>query len=1501
MGLNREWDLGILALAPPSRPGAPTREMLPTADRIRRVVPLLLFDAVLLSVAWVLSYQLRFAFSVPADYPDGPYRDQMLMMLPWVLVLHLAAFLGLRLYRGLPRYVSTPELTAVVLGCLAATAFWGLFNLFVQARATFLQMPVMQVADGEWRVMRIPFSVLGIYFFTSLTFVGGLRFSRRLWDESRQRAESGGKPTLLVGAGDLAEGALRELQRSQRDRFRPLCAVATGAGRLGASIHGIRVEGVLEDIPALLDRHRIESVLIALDEDDPAVLRQVVRLCHDARVETCIIPTLRDLASGRVEVRPLRPVRLEDLLAREPALLSLGEGTAVFRNETILITGAGGSIGSELARQVAQCKPARLILVGKGENSIHAIATELAMERPGLEVVPRIVDVRDRHAMERLFADHEPAVVFHAAAHKHVPLMEEQPGEAVKTNVVGTATVAWLAHAHGAKRFILVSSDKAVHPASVMGATKRVAERVVFSLANESDTAFSAVRFGNVLGSRGSAIEIFQRQIEKGGPVTVTHPEAERYFMTLRESASLVLHAAVDGRTGCLYLLDMGRPVKIVDLVHNLITLSGLRVGTDIEIEFIGLRPGDKIREESPIAHEGAQPTRVPKLHVARPGEMLTWERASFCVAELKELANADSPAPLLEYLRSLVHDFHHHALPELDDAEAISERVDAATAALEGQSPIALAAIEAAASGGVLEETEDEQPQSTESLDALVKPRDFEIPPPASPEEEEPEAASEDDPVEESSAQPDAPEEVEDIPPQPDEDIPMRRGTDSLEELVKPRDFELAGDDEPHDAAEAAATPDVDDVPDVDDPSAEEDDSVPTSERPPAEELSWEQPSLFPEADTGEEEPLPTPATDEAPADVAISAGDVGEASEPEREEPPRTDAQRPDAGLDSEDSGEALTPAAIGGEESLPPAEEPPAPTEVPPHERRAEEPESSGQPPAPPPAAVSAGIWFRAGEIIEKEPRAPRATNPPGAAALPHEKEASMTQAGTKQANPCVFFAHVEGASDKQTSELVEHLHEVGGGTSPIVMIGAAKKPAVDAATADLITLLPDSIKGEATRWNTALESCPAGAVLVSAAPDIRFVSDFAARVAEAIKKTPDAQLFYSDHIIEKDGKEELVKTHDHEGCPHERFEFGRVMGYVADAVRAAGGFDESLQHAWEYDMHLKLMEKGPIQRIPHPCYRVIEVTAADSQSGALYSPGKGPLGGFSYVFYPEDVEREVTTVFEKALKRWGAWLDHPTVEVPQPKQKPEVLATVVIPVLNRVKYIGNAIEKIVNGTFSDFEVVVVDNGSTDGTIDVVKEWSEKDKRIRLLHGKGSSIASALNEGIRAARGKYICQLDSDDQYDRTTLEKMVGHLESHPKCGLAISYYRLMDENAQVIDDVDPITHSGYTRNQILRRDGAGALRVFPKAVLEEFGYYDEENYGNFGEDYDMVLKTGEKYDVDRVHEVLYYYRRHADNTDVIRAPEMKYRNKNHARQQALRRRIRINRERAAQKA
>ncbi|MCX7717266.1 MAG: glycosyltransferase [Candidatus Sumerlaeaceae bacterium] len=454
----------------------------------------------------------------------------------------------------------------------------------------------------------------------------------------------------------------------------------------------------------------------------------------------------------------------------------------------------------------------------------------------------------------------------------------------------------------------------------------------------------------------------------------------------------------------------------------------------------------------------------------------------------------------------------------------------------------------------------------------------------------------------------------------------------------------------------------------------------------------------------------------------------------------------------------------------------------------------------------------------------------------------------------------------------------------------------KKLVAEAADERVKLCPERLDTLARMINWAMGHNSAGYVTVLP-PGVLLRPEALARFAEEFSNRPQAACLYSCYSERKpDGTTVFNQLYPHEGAVHERFDFGYVKIYREARLKEIGGFDESLVHAAEYDVDLKLTDAHTLELVDADLYEVVlppSDAGADTAPKALYSPGKGKLGGFSYVFYPPDLEAEITSVFEKMLRRRGAWIDHDTVPVPYPERPYRVKASVVIPILNRKRFIGNAIERVLEGTFSDFEIIVVDNGSTDGTIEEVRKYVDKDARVKLVVQKGPSIAYALNTGIRMAAGKYICQLDSDDEYTPDTLEKMVGHMETHPKCGLAISYYELMEEDRSRVEGVAPVTHAGYSRNQILRRDGAGALRVFPKVVLEEMGYYDEENFGNFGEDYDMVLKVGEKYDVDRVHHVLYRYRRHPDNTDVTRDPLMKVRNKNNARLNALRRRIEIN--------
>ncbi|MDK2971180.1 MAG: hypothetical protein PWP23_935 [Candidatus Sumerlaeota bacterium] len=1326
-----------------------------------RQASLVFVDVLLLSLAWVLAYLLRFEFTIPSLTSEPAYgaAEQMLALLPWVVLMHVGLLFAFGLYRTVPRYVGTADLKMIGLAALGHGAFWLLFSLFVQTRATFFSLPPLDINDPSSHVMRVPFGVLGMYFFISIFMVGGFRFSRRLWSESRESSVEDNAPaTLIVGAGDVAETALREILRSAAAKFRPVCAVATTPNRVGTALHGIPVEGRIEKIPELLKKHGITTVLIALDEDDPAMMREIVRHCQNARVAFHMIPALRDIAEGRVEVRPVRAVKLEDLLGREAVRLQLPEDENYLRNETVLITGAGGSIGSELARQVLTCLPKRLVLLGKGENSIHEIRQELQGKKGETELLAVIADVRDRTAMERVFEDYRPTIVFHAAAHKHVDLMEAQPEEAIKNNVLGTAVVAFLAKRHKARRFVLVSSDKAVRPAGVMGASKRLAELVAFSLAADSETIFQAVRFGNVLGSRGSATRTFERQIAAGGPVTVTHPDVSRYFMTVPEAVSLLLQAGRKRESGLLFLLEMGEPVRIVDLVRQMITLSGLSEGIDVELQYTGLRPGEKLHEDLVTSHEGAESTGIDKVKCTRPRRVPAWEETQELLATLQEQAESHDREGIYRTLREAIPDYHPAQLPELSDAEALEDAVEEAQEALEEAESTTATELEREISDETADEVAEEPPRGAEGdqPDLFAEETAPEVTQEATP--DQPGLTPGEPGAEEAGAQ------------------TVREGAEEAEPALPAGALaELEGGDFHQDPAQAYPSVEI------------------------------EQPGF----------PQDAPETG------------IG-----------RLDAERPENEPDKEENASE--------EESLN--------------------------------ADLLSGL--------EGETRADEE---------PHYTREDEIMSATEGKKPFVFLAILDGVGAEKAKAFLDHLATRAEPDAMLITAGLESDSAVPESLRARTKALPADCVNPPARWNAALALCPEGAILCSVVANLILAEDFVAKVRGVLEGDEQAVLTYVSHIIKSGDKEETVIVHQHEGCPHERFEFGPVMAYKADALRQAGGFDESLKYAWEYDAQLRLLDNGVFLRVAEPVVTVVQPAKEESQAGGLYSPGAGPLGGFSYVFYPAEMDKEVTGAFEKALKRWGAWIDHETLPVPQPATKPEVMASVVIPVLNRVRFIGNAIQKVLEGTFQDFEVIVVDNGSKDGTIDVVNEIAKKDPRVRLLHGKGSSIASALNEAIKASRGKYICQLDSDDQYAPTTLEKMVGHLESHPKCGLAISYYRLMDENANVIEDVDPITHSGYSRNQILRRDGAGALRVFPKAVLEEFGYYDEEHYGNFGEDYDMVVKTGEKYDVDRVHEVLYFYRRHGDNTDVIRDPEMKYKNKNRARQEALRRRIALNRQ------
>lgn len=423
------------------------------------------------------------------------------------------------------------------------------------------------------------------------------------------------KPVLIVGAGVAGVIVADVLGQSQdRDDFEPVGYVDDDPDKQNKILHGLPVLGTKEDIPSLVERHKIKEIIIAIPSATGQVIRQIIEICHRTKARLKILPGFYDLITGKIKISKIRNVEVDDLLGRKPISLDVDEMAGYLTNRKVLITGAGGSIGSEISRQVARFLPKEIILLGRGENSIYEIELKLREAFPELHLTPEIGDIKDRARINHIFDQHRPDVVFHAAAHKHVHLMERCPDEAVKNNIIGTYNLAEVACRSGAGTFVLISTDKAVNPTSIMGATKRVAEMIIQSMNKRGGAHFVAVRFGNVLGSRGSVIPLFKRQIARGGPVTITHPEMMRYFMTPVEATQLVIQAGVQANGGEIFLLDMGQPVRILDLAENLIRLSGFEPYTEIPIKYTGMRLGEKLVEKLVAEDEGMVPTAHDRI-----------------------------------------------------------------------------------------------------------------------------------------------------------------------------------------------------------------------------------------------------------------------------------------------------------------------------------------------------------------------------------------------------------------------------------------------------------------------------------------------------------------------------------------------------------------------------------------------------------------------------------------------------------------------------------------------------------------------------------------------------------------------------------------------------------------------------------------------------------------------------------------------------------------------
>ncbi|MCG7896792.1 MAG: nucleoside-diphosphate sugar epimerase/dehydratase [Candidatus Thiodiazotropha taylori] len=616
-----------------------SRQILPRHLRSQGVA--LAHDVLMVPIAWFLAFWFRYNLEV---VPVSFYQDALQALL-YILPVQLAAFLLFGLYRGIWRFASLPDILRILKAVLVGTVV-GVALLFVFTRA-----------GG------VPRSVPVIHAILLVMLLSGPRLIYRLLKD-RHLDLAPGKRVLIVGSGKAGEMLARDILRNRRGDFRPVAFVDDKQRRQGREIHGLPVAGTSEDIPALCDELSIDIIMLAIPSASSSQMRRVVEFCESAEVPFRSVPQLNDLMSGNVQINHLRQVSIEDLLGRNPVSLDWQAIDATLAGKVILVTGAGGSIGSELCRQLAKLKPAKLVLLENSEFNLYSIEMELLNSYPELNLECHLGDVTDQPYVESLFNELRPEVVFHAAAYKHVPMLENRIRQAVRNNVLGTRVVAEMANRYATGVFVLVSTDKAVNPANVMGASKRAAEIFCQNLNAHSDTRFITVRFGNVLGSAGSVIPLFRKQIEEGGPVTVTDPRMERYFMTIPEACQLIMQTVVMGEGGEIFVLDMGEPIKISYLAEQMIHLSGRTLGQDIQIEYIGLRPGEKLYEELFHEKEELAKTSHQKVLLAHHRQV-DWQWLNGVMQQMSSATEALDSQQLRLLLGQLVPEHEIQTKPE--------------------------------------------------------------------------------------------------------------------------------------------------------------------------------------------------------------------------------------------------------------------------------------------------------------------------------------------------------------------------------------------------------------------------------------------------------------------------------------------------------------------------------------------------------------------------------------------------------------------------------------------------------------------------------------------------------------------------------------------------------------------------------------------------------------------------------------------------------------------
>ncbi len=596
-------------------------------------------DLLFIIVCVLGSFMLR----LPLGARIFDFRHQILIMLVAALIMKPLVYYQFGLYRRVWEYASIRELKLIAIAVTTASIILGVLVL---------------IASLVMRDLEFSRGVLIIDWLLSLLAVGGLRFSYRIFIESRATAQQPGnrvRRVMVVGAGDAGALVVREMQRNPQANLKPVGFVDDDNAKQKQEIHGTPVIGKLDELSHLIDSKKPDEVIIAIPSATGQVVRKVADVCRIKNIPSRTMPSLHELIGGKVSVNRLREVDITDLLRRAPAHIDSELVGLSLNGRRVLVTGAGGSIGRELCRQIARWEPGELFLLGHGENSIFETLVELEQSYPTLTIQPLIADIRDEKHINQLFASYQPQVVFHTAAHKHVPLMQANIEEAISNNVLGTRVLVEAAINNRVDKLVMISTDKAICPTSVYGATKRLGEMLVLDAAKRSGKSFSVVRFGNVLGSRGSVLLRFKRQIDDGGPVTVTHPDMERYFMTIPEAVHLVLQASAMGESGEVFVLNMGEQIKILDLAQDLIRLSGLEPGKDIEIVFTGIRPGEKLREA--LWDEGADyvATIHPDILRLNENEVLNGGDLETAVNALIELGEKGDPDQIVSMLNAIV------------------------------------------------------------------------------------------------------------------------------------------------------------------------------------------------------------------------------------------------------------------------------------------------------------------------------------------------------------------------------------------------------------------------------------------------------------------------------------------------------------------------------------------------------------------------------------------------------------------------------------------------------------------------------------------------------------------------------------------------------------------------------------------------------------------------------------------------------------------------------